>query len=176
MKKRTDNNQSQSIWKQLFAGILILGILSGITVLLSSADMPLPERKSELIISFKLEGAPIYATEQDEGGRLDHMQRRGEQRVVSRSDVIVRVSIAETVLFEDRYRPSGIFRRGYSNGIINIPLDPGSHTLKVQFGNYIDGEIEWKHSQQRQVEIEKGDRIVLKFNDQRGFRWYGNEE
>ena len=175
MKKRTGNNQSQSIWKQLAAAVLILGLLSGITVLLSSAEMPLPDRESELIISFKLEGAPIYANEQDEGGRLDHMQRRGEQQVESRSDVVVRVSDAGTVLFEDRYRPSGIFRRGYSNGIINIPLDPGSHTLEVQFGNHIDGEIEWKHSQQRQVEIEKGDRIVHKFNDQQGYRWYESE-
>lgn len=175
MKKRTDNNQSQSIWKQLFAGILILGILSGITVLLSSADMPLPERESELIISFKLEGAPIYATEQDEGGRLNHMQRRGERQVESRSDVVVQVSVGGDVLFEDRYRPSGIFRRGYSNGLINIPLNPGNRTLEVQFGDYIDGEIVWNYKQEKQVEIKKGERVVLMFNDQQGFRWYSNE-
>lgn len=167
---------SKPIWKSIAAGLLILLLISGITVLLSSAEMPLPERESELIISFKLEGAPVYAEEEDEGGRLNHMQRRGEQLVERRSDVVVQVSVGGTVLFEEQYRPSGIFRRGYSSGIINIPMEPGSHTFDVQFGHYIDGEVEWVHSQQQQAEIEKGDRIVLTFYDQQNFRWYGHED
>lgn len=103
------------------------------------------------------------------------MQRRGERQVESRSDVVVQVSVGGDVLFEDRYRPSGIFRRGYSNGLINIPLNPGNRTLEVQFGDYIDGEIVWNYKQEKQVEIKKGERVVLMFNDQQGFRWYSNE-
>lgn len=176
MKTKSNNKPSQSVWKQAAAGAVLFGLFAGVTVLFSSAQMPLPDRESELIISFKVEGAAIYTDEQEDNDRLDHMQRRGGQQVERRSDVAVQVFSAETVLFEDRFRPKGIFRRGYSSGIIYIPLEPGTHTLNVQFGDYIEDDTVWNHTQQKQLVIEKGERVVLKFNDQQGFRWYSRDK
>lgn len=177
VKTRSKNKSSKSVWKQAAAGAVLFGLFAGVTVLFSSAQMPLPDRESELIISFKVEGAPIFADEQENNDRLDHMQRRGgQQQVEGRADVAVQVATEETVLFEDRFRPKGIFRRGYSSGIIYIPLEPGTHTLDVQFGDYIEGDIVWNQTQQKELEIKKGERVVLKFNDQQGFRWYSKDE
>lgn len=175
VKTRSKNNLSKSVWKQAAAGAVLFGLFAGVTILFSSAQMPLPDRESELIISFKVEGAAIYADEQENNDRLDHMQRRGGQQVERRADVAVQVASEETVLFEDRFRPKGIFRRGYSSGIIYIPLEPGTHTLDVHFGDYVDEEIVWKHNQQKKLEVKKGERVVLKFNDQQGFRWYSRD-
>lgn len=138
--------------------------------------MPLPERESELIISFKAEGAPVYTNDQENDDLPKHMQRKGEQRVERRSDVAFQVAIAEEILFEDKFRPKGIFRRGNSSGIIKIPLEPGSHTIDVKIGDSLNDELKWNHTQQQQIEIEKGERVVLKFNDQQGFRWYTKDD
>jgi len=172
MNRKSEKYSVQLSWKQAVSGIVLIGIISGITVLLSSAQIPLPERESELIISFKAQGAPIYSNVKEEGELPRHMQRRGEQRVESRADVAVQVADANEILFTDRYRPKGIFRRGYSSGIINIPLDPGVHILDVKFGDYIDNDVVWNHSQQQRIEIKRGERVVLKFDEQRGFQWY----
>lgn len=159
------------------AGVTLAAVLTAATVLPSSAPLPLPERGSELVISFKKAGHPVYSEREDRGGRLAHMQRGEEQRrVLSRSDVRLRVDADGERVVESSYRPGGLFRRGYSSGIVTLPLDPGNHRIEVRFG-YPDPELEtddtqWIEFTEYELEIESGERIVLKYDQQYGFRWY----
>ena len=173
-KKSNNENRkkTRSVWKTALAGLFITAVLATVMIWPSSAGIPLPERDSELVISFRTEGAPVYAEEIPDESVPRHMQRDDVQRVERRSDVAVRVSAAGEVLFEDTYKPKGIFRRGYSSGIITIPLDPGSHLIEVKFGDLIDDEIEWKRSGKRELHLETAERVVLLYNEQQGYRWY----
>ncbi|WP_372634528.1 hypothetical protein [Fodinibius sp.] len=85
---------------------------------------------------------------------------------------MIRKAVDGETLFEENYSPKGIFRRGYSSGLINIPLDPGSHTVNVQVGNVTGNGVEWQQSDEQTLEINKGEKVVLKFDEQEGFRWY----
>jgi ferredoxin/coenzyme F420-reducing hydrogenase delta subunit len=179
-KKRSAGESVQSgkrsYWKTSIAGLAILSIVAVLTVWPSSAGVPLPERDSELVISFKKEGAPEYAEERDTEGLGAHMQRDDVQRVVRRSDVAVRVIADGDTVFEDEYRPKGIFRRGYSSGIITIPLDPGVYDIEVHFGDVLEDGIDWKRSEIRELDIVRAERVVLLFNEQQGYRWYMRSE
>ncbi len=160
-------------WKTVAAGIFVGGLIAALTVWPSAAELSLPDRESQLVISFKKQGTPVYAKEEDDSQRLTHMQRQDGPRVARRADVFVRVMADGEVVFEDQYRPKGIFRRGYSSGIVNVPLNPGSNDIEVLFGDQVEGEdIEWNYTDQRELEIEKGERVVLKFDEQYGYRWY----
>lgn len=174
-KKHLKNRRVKSTWKMLAAGSVLFAMIAGATIWPSSAGVPLPERDSELVISFKKEGAPVYADQSGDRRLQSHMQRDDIQRVESRSDVVVRVTADGVQVFEEQFRPRGIFRRGYSSGIITIPLDPGSHTLKVQFGNATDEGVDWLRSDQNEIDLRKGERVVLRFNEQLGYRWYTRE-
>jgi ferredoxin/coenzyme F420-reducing hydrogenase delta subunit len=166
-------------WQTAAVGLLIGAVITAFTVWPSSAELPLPERESELVISFKKEGLPVYA-EPDESRQLQsHMQRDDIRTVERRSDVAVRVSIGGETLYENQYRPKGIFRRGYSSGIITVPLEPGTHIAEISFGYAPDDhdsgdeqQIRWNHVDTREVTIEHAQRIVLLYNEQQGFRWY----
>jgi len=161
--------------KGIVAGSLIAAVIAGLTIWPSSAGVPLPERDSELVISFNSEGSPVYAEQPDGEGLGAHMQRGDVQRVESRSDVIVRVSSGEELLFEEQFRPKGIFRRGSSSGIITIPLEPGIHNVEVWVGDVLE-EINWRYTEVHELNIERAERVVLLFNDQQGFRWYMRSE
>jgi ferredoxin/coenzyme F420-reducing hydrogenase delta subunit len=166
----------KSHWKMMAAGLVIVSVLVALTVWTSSAGLPLPERDSELVISFKKEGSPVYAESGDTEGLGAHMQRDNIQRVERRSDVAVRITADGVIVFEDDFRPKGIFRRGYSSGIITLPLDPGTHQIEVQFGDVLEDEIDWRRTESRELEIERAERVVLLFNEQQGFRWYMRSE
>jgi len=165
-------NKVKSKWKQAAVGVLIAGMTAGLTIWPSSVGLPLPERESELVIAFKKKGAPVYAEEQDDEELPRHMQRGNVKQVERRSDVAVKISAGDEVLFEDEYSPKGIFRRGYSSGIINIPLDPGSHRISVRIGDVTEKGVEWKQSVEQTLEVNKGKKVVLKFDEQKGFHWY----
>lgn len=114
----------------------------------------------------------MYAEEQGDEDRPRHMQRGDVKQVERRSDVAIKISAGAETLLEENYSPKGIFRRGYSSGLINIPLDPGSHTVNVQIGDVTENGVEWQQSDEKTLEIKKGERIVLKFDEQDGFHWY----
>ncbi len=172
-KGRSKKRGKSSLLKSAFVGTLIIGLVGGITVWLSASGMPMPERTSQLVVSLKMQGAPVYAEEEDDSGRLRHMQRQDTQRVVRRTDVVMRVDLNGESIFEENYRPRGIFRRGYSSGLEEIDLEPGSHDLVLQIGRVIDGEVDWVFTDQRRVDFEMGDRLVVKVDGEHGIRWYG---
>ncbi len=161
--------------KMSIAALFIGTLLAGLTIWPSSLDLPLPERASELVISFKMEGAPVYAEPETNERLGSHMQRDDIQRVERRSDVAVRVTSDGQTLFEDSFRPKGIFRRGTSSGIITIPLEPGSHNLVVELGHKLNGDTEWLRSETREIDVHRSERVVLLFNEQQGYRWYDRE-
>jgi ferredoxin/coenzyme F420-reducing hydrogenase delta subunit len=173
--KQNGLRKNRSSWKMAVAGLLITAVLAGLTIWPSSAGIPLPERDSELVISFKKEGAPIYAEQQDDDRLGSHMRRDDVQRVERRTDVAVRVSADGEVLFDDSFRPKGIFRRGYSSGIITIPLEPGTYTMEVAFGDKHDDGIDWTRTDIQELYVQQAERVVLTFEEQRGFRWHQRE-
>ncbi|MBD3615073.1 MAG: cytochrome b N-terminal domain-containing protein [Gracilimonas sp.] len=174
-KKKTEKPKKLNtpFWKQTVIGIIIAGVIAGFTIWPSSYGIPLPDKESELIISFKKEGAPVFSEQQNNENLPKHMQRKNVQQVERRSDVAVKVTGADgKVLFEKYYEPKGIFSRGYSSGLINIPLNPGDHTLTVQFGDVLEDGIDWERSDEQELYIQKGERVVLRFSEQAGYQWY----
>lgn len=88
---KSTTNKIRFGWKQSAIGILITGNITGFTIWPSSADLPLPEGESELVISFKKKRAPVYAEKETDKDRLRHMQRGdGVKQVERRSDVAVK--------------------------------------------------------------------------------------
>ncbi|MFU8860371.1 MAG: cytochrome b N-terminal domain-containing protein [Cyclonatronaceae bacterium] len=164
------------LWQQITAGVIMLVLLAVLTVWPSSAALTFPDPEPELVISFKMKGAPVF--EDDDGqGRLSHMQRpEGTQRVASRSDVHMRVLANGEMIFSQRYRPRGIFRRGYSSGMVHLPLKPGSHELQVSFGTGDQENVDWIHTDHVAKTIDPDGRIVLQFSETGGFRWYDRYE
>ncbi|MEX0648684.1 MAG: cytochrome b N-terminal domain-containing protein [Balneolaceae bacterium] len=162
----------KSLGRQAAAGMVIAGILAGLMILPSSAGISLPERDSRLFISFKKEGAPVYAEHQNNEDTPRHMRRDNVQQVERRSDVAVRITAGGKIIFAEQYRPKGIFRRGYSSGLIEVSLEAGTLNMVVEFGDVVDDEITWEQSDEKELHIQKGERVVLKFNEQAGFRWY----
>lgn len=178
-EQKTSLKKKRSILKMSAVGIGIGAVLAGLMIWPSSAKLPLPERDSELVISFKKEGQPVYVEQETDESLGRHMQREDIQRVERRSDVAVRVISDGNVIYEDTYKPKGIFRRGTSSGLITIPLNPGDHSLEVQIGDVLnDGnemDIEWTRKDTQELTIDRAERVVLLFNEQQGFRWYDRE-
>lgn len=162
------------VWKQVSIGLIVALGLAAFTIWPSSLDVPLPNKASELVISFKKEGAPVYSTPQDNENLPKHMQRKSnKQQVAYRSSVAVKVSnTAGNILFEEQFEPKGVFSRGYSSGLIEIPLNSGSQTIKVQFGDVLEDGIDWKRSEEKALNIYEGERVVLRFSEQAGYHWY----
>jgi len=170
---RADVNRTWT--KTAISGVLVAVVIAIITVLPSSAEIPLPDHGSEFVISFKKTGTPIYA-ESDSGGRLAHMQRQeAQQRVQRRENVWIRVYSEERLLLEESYRPGGLFKRGYSIGLLNIPMNAGQYALLIQLGSVIDGRVEWTEEEEREIKLAEGERVVLKYDGNHGFRWYERE-
>jgi Pyruvate/2-oxoacid:ferredoxin oxidoreductase delta subunit/coenzyme F420-reducing hydrogenase delta subunit len=175
-KKETDHKKSRrvSVWKQTTIGVLIAAVIAAFTIWPSSSGIPLPEKSSEFIISFKKQGAPVYSNEQENEQALEHMRRKDDnKKVESRSNVALKVTNQNgEILFEQSYKPKGIFSRGYSSGLINIPLEAGKHTFTVQIGDVVEDAIDWKNTAEIEIDVQQGERVVLRFSEQAGFQWY----
>jgi ferredoxin/coenzyme F420-reducing hydrogenase delta subunit len=169
-------NKKQRRWKSLTAGVVLAGIIGALTVLPSSIGLPLAEQDTLLVVSFKMQGTPILTEEREDEQLLEHMRSQNRERVERRANVHLRTVTDGEVVFEDSYSPGGIFRRGYSKGLVKIPLEPGIHTLEIYLGDDAGEDIEWHHRDEQQIELEQGERVVLKFDEEYGFRWYTREE
>ncbi|MEX0769583.1 MAG: cytochrome b N-terminal domain-containing protein [Balneolaceae bacterium] len=175
-KKSGRIQKKRSGLKKGMAAVLLTAFIGGSVAGLSFTRLSLPDEETLLLVSFKMTGAPVMTEEREDSQLLDHMQSQDRQRVERRADVRLRILADGVIVHDKSYRPSGLFRRGYSNALAEVPLEPGTHTLRVLLGDDLNGEeIQWREEDTHTLEFEAGTRAVLRYDELHGFRWYHDE-
>lgn len=167
-----EDRRPASRWKKAVTAALLFGLFSLLTLWPSSAGMPLPEPETTFVVAFEFAGRPTVVEERADDHLADHMQSPERERVRQRADTWVRVQSGGQTLFEETYSAGGFLSGHNGTRIIDIPIEPGEQTLTVQFGDNAGEELEWLYQDSLCVELTEGERKVLRFNEQRGFRWY----
>lgn len=162
--------------KKRLAAVTLIALIGGGIAWFSFARLPLPDQNTLLLVSFKMKGEAVLTEEREDSQLLDHMRSRDTQRVERRAGIRLRIVSDGEVLHEGSYQPSGLFRRGYSNALVEVPLEPGSHTLEVFLGDDLDGLYKWREKDTQTLEFETGTRAVLRYDELHGFRWYHDEQ
>jgi ferredoxin/coenzyme F420-reducing hydrogenase delta subunit len=156
------------------SGALVLAI--GFIVLGGSHVPYAPPQPSEpeLVVTFKLSGAtgdscvPI-PTKVLETTPI-HM-RREEVCDRRRKPVRLWVAIDDEPILTEAYAPRGLRGTGQSIAIARVPMVPGRHHVAVAIDDGIEGG-EWRHRDARDVAVDPGQRLVVRFDRDVGFRWF----
>ncbi len=126
---------------------------------------------SELVVSFKHPGRREehcrQLTPEELAERPPHM-RQAQVCDRGRADVRMRVSVDGAAVVERAYPPKGIWHDGNSVAIEPIPIEPGSHTVRVEIGDSHDPN-EWSFRSEHALEFTSDARRVITFDRLSGF-------
>ena len=157
-----------SLPRQLVVAAVLVVLLGGATVLFSRFVYVAPERApSTLIVAFKHAGLEktVGGEVDSELGHLKGMKERAELLPVR-----LRVAVDGQVVFEDSFDPRGIRSNSASVGIVELPMQPGTHRVQIWLGESA-GDNDWTYVLDEQVEFEQSKRRVVQFDKSHGFRW-----
>ncbi len=167
--------KKQTQWRRwVIAAAVVMG-LSLLTLLPSDAPIFLAKvQQPELVVSFKhpgqlVESKPQSANDGDE--LLPHMRGAATlQRV--RVPVRMRIEINGKEVLNRTYQPGGLFHDGASLAIETLPLQPGTHRIRIAIGDSPNPQ-EWNYVTEKQLEVVQNNRRhVVLFDRVNGFRWY----
>ncbi len=165
----------QSLWRRGFvAAVLVIGLglltwfPSDAPMLFSNVPQP------QLVVSFKHPGQLVDSKPQStakDNELLPHMRGAATlQRV--RVPVRLRVDIDGQVVLSQAYQPGGLFHDGISLAIEKLPLQPGTHHIRVAIGDSPDPQ-KWQYISEKTLTIASGNRRhVVLFDRVNGFRWF----
>lgn len=173
LNKDTNESLKNRSFKLIAAGVLLTALFTIFVVWPSSTTLPVAEQESQLIVSFKVTGKPVYIEDEQNDQRLDHMQRQdGQQRIDYRSDVALRITSDGSEIYTSSFRPHGLFKRGPSSGLLYIPVTAGAHLFKIEIGDLVEGVEQWHTADSLNVMVGSDQRVVVTFDEGSGFRWY----
>jgi hypothetical protein len=97
--------------------------------------------------------------------------RREEVCDRRRKPVRLWVSVdGEPVLAED-HAPRGLRGTGQSIAIARVPMSPGRRQVEVAIDDGLEG-TEWRFRDARKIDVLDGQRHVVRFDRDVGFRWF----
>jgi ferredoxin/coenzyme F420-reducing hydrogenase delta subunit len=151
--------------------VILASLLAGLTFAFSNLPYRTPlSPEPEFVVSFKHRGEAIQErvrTQEELEKLLPHMRA---QVNISRekAPVRLRVLLNENVLWDRSYPPGGILKDGPSVATIRLPMNSGTHPLRVQIADTADEEI-WSYQWEEEVHFEENRVRVLLFDKRAGF-------
>ena len=84
-----------------------------------------------------------------------------------RSPVRVRVELDDALLVDEAFPPAGLKRDGAASGYRRLPIDAGTHKLRVQFND--DARVAgFTHDRAADVAVRPGQVVLIDFDPERG--------
>lgn len=168
-------------WKKGLFSFYIFAIVSLLTYIFSIAPISLPEKEAEIRLFFKMKGNPIETEVRDDANLLPHMKSPTRDIIEKRANIRLQLLLNGKIIKDEVYEPKGIRKRGYRNALINIPIEPGFHRITINLGDASsttknNKEQEWiRYTDNRNIEIQRGNFLVILFEESHFFRWYIDE-
>jgi ferredoxin len=157
------------------AGLAIAAVACLLTGL--GSDLPYAGPRIDgalLAVSLKHPGRtvelpPVPAAEAARAKLPPHMRapRSFERR---RSDVRLRVTVDGVVRLERVVPPAGLWSDSASIALEHLALEPGRRRVRVDVGDDPEGR-EWAYSDERLLELSRGERRAVLFERERAFKW-----
>jgi coenzyme F420-reducing hydrogenase delta subunit/ferredoxin len=129
---------------------------------------------SELVVSFKHPGHVRERcrdlSEEEIEARPIHM-RQAQECERGRAPVRLLVEIDGEQVVRREFAPTGLWEDGSSVAVERVPVEPGSHEVRVAIGDSSQAD-EWKFRDSRKLEFSTDARRVVVFDRMNGFSWH----
>lgn len=157
----------------MFAVALILGLLAATWFFSDVPYRSAADARPMLVVSFKHPGqiAPTTAPKKVSSEKLLPHMRGIQQTERRRVPVRLRVWLNGSVVLQQAYRPKGVFEDGNSIAIAHIPVQAGTHLVRIEIGDSADPNS-WNHQTSRHIEFKSSHRKVILFDKMGGFQWH----
>jgi ferredoxin/coenzyme F420-reducing hydrogenase delta subunit len=157
------------------AAALLAAIIAGGVGLVSDFGYAAPPVEgSELVVSFKHPGQIAEncrdLTEEELAKRPVHMR---QARICDRARAAVRlrVDVDGARVVDAVLAPKGIWEDGNSVAIERVPVEPGTHEVRVAIGETANVD-EWSYTDAKALKFDTSTRRVVTFDRILGFTWH----
>lgn len=162
--------------KKMVSLVLVSAVFLAITVFFSDLPYSTPKSssQSEFVFSFKLAGEVTQNCGQvskEDLEKLPPHMRQAQKCERKRSYVMIRVYVDDKMVSEKSFKPQGIWEDGISVGLMHIPVEPGTHTIKVELSDKA-GIATFPYSDSKSLTFKDGFRNVGIFSKTEGFIWH----
>jgi coenzyme F420-reducing hydrogenase delta subunit/Pyruvate/2-oxoacid:ferredoxin oxidoreductase delta subunit len=155
------------------AAVMLAAACAGILAWGSDRPYASPPLSSQLVVSFKHPGRAgehCRKVSPEEKAKLPLHMQRDEICERTRGQVRLKVEVDGAVVLERRFEPRGLRADGNSIALEHLPIEPGSHNVRVSIGDSPD-PAQWDFADNRTLTIEPGARTVVLFDRVAGFSW-----